>query len=329
MKVLFVNLFWDAAACSYLQHQAINKHTDWEARHFRGVQTFYSGVDMGAENYNREELLRAIREADVIEFCSAEHQRQKEAEAAISNQIPNFTFGFDWGRETKGKVRIYHDYNSFPGYWGDRAEDKSVWSRKKDIGYAAIFSSIPQSILFYEDCIYIPDVVDEQAPEYTPNNDRNFDRIMLGHYPTGGKNNKNTMELRAALTGRDIDTDITNKTVFHAELLARKRKINLAFDALWRGFHGMTTVENMALGIPTMCNIDSSFWPAFEECFGTKENPFVCVKDSNDIGKMLDLFKMNLSLLREKAKDCREFAEKHWSFKNIANRIVSKYEGLS
>lgn len=325
MNVLFVNLFWCAAGVSISQSKAINKHTNWKARHFRAIPTFGYETDITPENYNRDEFLALVEAADVIEFCSAHHHRQAESE-----QHAPFRFGFKWADVLKKQRLVYHDYNSFVGHWKERADAKDLWNLRKEIGYDAIFSSIPQAVNIYDGCVYIPDVVDELSPEYTPDPKRDFSKVILGHYPTGGGNNKNTEELQKALQICPVQTDIAYPPIQHTDLLRRKRKINLAFDALWRGFHGMTTVENMALGIPTMCRIDKDFWPEFNKCFEIDGGaPFVLVEDENDIAKMLAFYGGNARFrLQATAEECRKFALEKWSFKNIANRIVREYEKL-
>jgi len=328
MQVLFANLFWDAAGCSGLQCRAVNRHTGWDARHFRGVKTFYGIPDMGAEKYCRDELVAVIEAADVVEFGSAEHQRQAEAEARIQNDVPGFRYGFDWGEITKNKVRIYHDYNSFPGQWRERAADKAVWTRKGDVGYDAIFSSIPQAVHIYKDCEYVPDIVPEYAEEYAPCLNRGFGEVVLGHYPTGGGNNKNTDELKRALAIEPVRADVTEKTIFYNELLERKHKINLGFDAIWRGFHGMTGVENLALGIPTMCGIDDCFYPVFKDFHETDFEPFDAVADVAGVVATIRKYKNDLGLLDNRCSAVRGFMESVWSFAGVAQKIVKKYERI-
>lgn len=324
MNVLFINLFWCAAGVSINQCRAINKHTNWKARQFRAIPTFDFDTDITPENYNKDEFLALVEKADVIEFCSAHHHRQAESEGHTK-----FRFGFKWADVLKNQTLIYHDYNSFIGHWQERATAKDLWNLRKEIGYDSIFSSIPQAVNIYDGCIYIPDVVDELSPEYTPDDNRDFSKIILGHYPTGGGNNKNTDDLMAAIKQcKPIQCDIVPPPIKHPELLRKKRKINLGFDALWRGFHGMTTVENLALGVPTMCRIDKHFWPQFEECFKTDVRPFLCVEDSYGIAEEIRKIQAHPQVLGLYAELCRDFMVKHWSFKNVAQRIVEQYEKL-
>lgn len=322
MNVFFINLFWDAACCSYFQHEAINKHTNWKARHFRAIRTFYENKDLTVENYNKDEFVSLIESADIIEFCSAHHHRQDEAENLIRQTYPKFSFGFRFDDVLKNKVKVYHDYNSFSGQWEDRAKEKDYWDTKKQIGYDAIFSSIPQSIFFYNECIYIPDVFEHRDIK------RDFSEVVLGHFPTGGGNNKNTEELKRAINLEPVKSIIPSKTIYHNELLKEKNKINIAFDALWRGFHGMTTVENIAMGIPTMCRIDFSFWQAYKEFFQTDFNPFENVSNEIEIAECLKKYKNNLDMLKERSEKIAEFGRDIWSYKNVANKIVQTYERI-
>lgn len=319
MQVFFINLAWDAAGCSYKQAEAINMHTDWKARHFRAVKTFYDDLDLGPENYNKDEFISIIESSDILHFCSADH----------SYNSPH-NFDFDWDDLVKDKIKIFHDYNSFMGRWDERAKAKDVWTRKDDIGYNAIFSSIPQATQIYKDCIYIPDVVNELSEEYTPSN-INRRNIIIGHFPTGGGNNKNTNELKWACIQYNKTGDVSYRIyteIPHKQVIKIKKQCTMGFDALWRGFHGMTTVENIALGIPTMTAIDGCFEKVFKEFHQTDIFPFEVTNTKEDIYNCIKDYVHNPELLEERSKLVRQFAIEKWSYKNIANRIVEEYGKL-
>ena len=319
MKTFFINLAWDAAGCSFKQAEAINLYTDWEARHFRAIKTFYDDLDLGPENYDKDEFISIIEESDILHFCSADH-----------HYFSLHDFGFDWNDIVKDKVKIFHDYNSFPGRWDERASLKDIWYRKDDLGYDAIFSSIPQAIKIYKDCVYIPDVVNELSEDYTPS-DIDRKKIIIGHFPTGGGNNKNTEEFKWAFmqfyTPHNIRYRIYTDRP-HKEIIKIKKECTMGFDALWRGFHGMTTVENIALGIPTMTSVDGCFERVFKEFHQTDIFPFEEVDTKEDIVACIQKYLDDPESLEERSKEIRNFAVNTWSYSNIANRIVEEYEKL-
>jgi len=321
VQTFLINMAWDGAGCAYKQADAINTHTDWTARHFRAVKTFYEELDIGPENYNKEEFLSIIENSDILHFCAATH----------SYDSPH-DFGFDWKDVIKDKILIFHDYNSFPGRWNERVREKDHWNKREEIGYDAIFSSIPQATLIYKDCVYIPDTVNELAERYTPSN-INRREIVLGHFPTGDSNNKNTHELNQAI----YTLANTHKIMFHTEirrelshndLMKIKKRCTLGFDALWRGFHGMTTVENLALGIPTLTSIDGNFEEVFKEFHQTDTFPFEIVFTVEDVVNCLKEYAEYPERIEERSNIARKFMVDKWSYKNIANRIVEEYEKL-
>lgn len=331
MKTLFINIAWDAAGCSFKQAEAINLHTEWKARHFRYVKTFYDHSDIVPENYNKEEFMQLIREADILHFCSIPH---------VKNLFPNFkgfenwfSFGFDWNELVKDKIKILHDYQSFHGRWSERAEKKDYWDIADKIGYQAVFSSIPQASYIYKDCVYIPDVVNSESEEYTPSESFNTEGIILAHFPTGEPNRKNTNELLEAIKivkdkyNITVDTRIT-RDIPHKEIIKLKKESNLGFDAFWRGFHGMTTIENLALGIPTMTSADANFKEVFKEFHKTDFFPFEEVNNTNDIVECIKFYGNNLNELEKRSKLIREFMLNTWNYKNIANKIVQEYEKI-
>lgn len=324
MQTLFINPAWDAAGCSYKQAEAINLHTTWKARHFRAVHTYYEDHDIVPENYDKDEFIEIIKQSDVLHFCSAIHSYESTHD-----------FGFNWTDHIQGKVLIFHDYNSFMGKWSERSTEKDLWNKRKEIGYNAIFSSIPQANRIYEGCVYIPDTVNELSDLYTPLPiDRS--KLILGHFPTGNevvRNNKNTDDLLEALELMkvcdriNIDNEIT-AGLFHKELMAVKKRCTFGFDALWRGFHGMTTVENLALGIPTMVGIDGNFEQVFKEFHSTDVFPFEPVSNVVTIIKTIKKYYNDPALLVARQKEVRQFMVDKWSYKNIANRIIKEYEKI-
>jgi hypothetical protein len=320
LKTLLVNPAWDAAGVSIRQCKAINKYTNWEARHFRSTPTFNYATDITPENYKVDEFVSLIEQSDIIHFCSA---------TPIYNTC-TMNWGFDWNPLLKNKVVIFHDYCSFPGHWRDRAEAKDFWNRKEEMGWSAIFSSIPQAVHIYKDCVYIPDIVDEKSEEFELSN-RSFDKVKLCYFPTGGGNNKNQAEFSQAMNqvskNHKIETIITNGQS-NSMVLNMKKRANLGFDALWREYHGMTTVENLALGIPTMCNISSEFVVEFNKFFQTDFFPFELVTNVTDIVSCISNYANNLDLLELRSKAVRQFMFEHWSAENIAKRIVKEYEKL-
>lgn len=320
MKTLLINPAWDAAGVSIRQAKAINKYTNWEARHFRHTPTFGYDTDIIPENYKVEEFIELVRSSDVIHFCSA----------TPFYNTNNMNWGFDWKPELKNKLVVFHDYCSFPGHWRDRANAKDYWEAKTKIECDVIFSSIPQAVHIYKDCVYIPDIVDESEAPFQVNPNKPYDMIHLGHFSTGGGNNKNTDELRSAISrfGHKINLTIpASSSLMNRDVINLKQNVNLGFDALWREYHGMTTVENLALGIPTMCNISNEFYPPFNEFFGTTFDPFERVQSVQDIVDTLNKYS-NMELLKIRSQEVRKFMEEHWSASYVVNKIVKKYEEL-
>ena len=316
MNILFINPAWDAACCSYRQAAAIKKYTSHSVRHFRAVKTFYDTFDIGPENYNRDEFVALVEQADILHFCSATHDYASPHD-----------WGFGWKDFIGKKRKVFHDYNSFPGYWKDRYTSKDHWNKRRDIGYDAIFSSIPQANYIYDECVYVPDLVDELDPWFTPDLNREMAYLRLCHFPTGGGNNKNTEELTAAMRDYPVYNTMV-QGVSNKVVLEIKKQSNFGFDAIWRGFHGATTVENLALGIPTMCNIEPEFDEIFNKYFGVEESPFEHVRTVEDITKTLRKYACDGALLRSRCEYVRQFMITKWSARNIACNIVKEYEKL-
>lgn len=324
MKTLFINPAWDAAGCSWKQSDAINKHTDWSARHFRTVNTYNFQSDITPKNYNKDEFISLIEEADILHFCSATHDWPVHSR--------QFKWGFNWNDFIGRKVKIFHDYCSFTGTWEERAKDKTYWNKAQEIGYNAIFTSIPQAAAnVYNGGIYIPDTVDENSPQFTPEENRDFSVLNIGHWPTGGDNNKNTMEFEEACKIAKQSVHFTGgkrPNSNHYGIMKDKRDFNFGFDALWRGYHGMTTVENLALGIPTMCRMDNEFKKRFAEHFQTDEFPFEQTEDVTGLVEVIKKYASTVNLLKERCHKVRKFMEEKWSYKNVANTIIGEYEKL-
>ncbi|MCK4260840.1 MAG: hypothetical protein KAX49_17820 [Halanaerobiales bacterium] len=320
MRSLFVNPAWDAAGASWQLAQAINKYTNWDTRHFRVQATLGFSSDLVSEAYNRDEFVAILDEADVVHFCSAIHD------------YVSIDWGFDWIEKLKGKTKIFHDFCSFLGHWEERAKAKDLWTKCTDINYDAIFSSVPQAVYIYDGCFYIPDVVDIYSEEFKPV-PWEFNQVIIGHFPTGEKNNKNTIELKQAIANvqREIRVGfvtVPSSSLVHSDCLRLKKATNLGFDALWRGYHGMTTVENLAMGIPTMVHLDPAFYPVFKEFFGTDLEPFENVNGIPEIISTIENYAHDLNILKARSIEVRAFIEKVWNPEVIAKRCVEQYEKL-
>jgi len=319
MKTLLVNPAWDAAGVSIQQCKAINKYTNWKARHFRAVPTFNYETDLVGERYNKDEFVQLAKDSDVIHFCSCPHTYKD-----------HFDFGIDWSDIFKNKIVILHDYAFFEVRWTSLRDSKELWNRKEQLGYDDIWSSLPQGNYIFKDCYYMPDIVNENEDIF--NNTKSFNNIILGHFPTGGSNRKNTNELNLALAevrnaGICLET-IIKSGVSNIEILNIRKRMNLGFDALWRGFHGMTTVENLAMGVPTMVNIEPEFIPIFKECFNSDFFPFEQVATVDEIKNTIIKYAKNLEELKHRSNEVKSFMINNWSSKNIANKIVNRYEYL-
>ena len=90
----------------------------------------------------------------------------------------------------------------------------------------------------------------------------------------------------------------------------------------------MTTVENLALGIPTMCRMDGDFQVRFTEFWQTDRFPFEHVENGIEILKTIKRYANNLDKLEYRAGEVRKFMEDYWSYENVAKIIVSEYEKL-
>jgi len=319
MKTFLINPAWDAAGVSIRQANAINKYTNWKARHFRAIPTFNYPTDMIGEKYNKDEFISVVKESDVIHFCSCPHTYTKE-----------FNFGVNWSELLKNKVVILHDYAFFEVRWTVLRDSKEKWNLKQQLGYNDIWSSLPQGVHIFKDCYYMPDVVDETEDMFKADI-RTFDCVKIGHFPTGDGNRKNTNELNAAIQIVKYKVNIESiieRGIANEEIIKIKQRINLGFDALWRGFHGMTTVENLAMGIPTMVNIEPEFIPVFMECFQTNFLPFERTSNVSDIANTIITYAKDLESLKQRSLAVKDFMRNTWSAKNIALKITNRYEKL-
>jgi hypothetical protein len=310
MKVLMVNSFWDAANCSYRQAQAVNKYVPGvQVRHFRHIETYYRDtVDINASNYNRDEFYHICEESDIIHACSS------------PVGTGDFNFGFDWA-DFKHKPHIFGDYCSFTGAW---VSGNPCW----DVTGYHVWSSVPQSWWTYRGSPalswwYAPDLVDETLPEFTPDPDRDYSRLNLVYIPSGGP--KNQDDMNEALRRHPCYGSVKwQANTPNSEVLRLKNLCNLSFDCIWRGYHGATTVENLSLGIPTMCGIDASFWDQFYSVFQIDMNLFEIVQNVDDIVKTLEKYE-DLDRLRARSIEIRQFFEQKWSAKRLAERMAIKW----
>ena len=326
-KVLFINTAWDPADCSRRQAEAINKCSElWTSRHIRITPTFYNDYDVTANNYNRDEFVSLIEEADILHFCGGYVPEYKHLHEFNKKFDAKFNWGFEWYPMIKKKTKIFHDYCSWDNHWGTHSDSGKFIDMKDDIKYDAIFSSVPQASTFIYDCKYIPDVVN--IDKYAPVNIEDS-KVVISHFPTGGGNRKNTVEFKQGIA--DLPNDIVmNETGAnrHEEIIDLKKQSTMGFDAIWRGFHGATTVENLAMGIPTMVGQDETFKFLFSKFFDTSVYPFEIVQTAAAIHNTIVTYNNNPDAFVARRKLVRRFMETRWNEKTISDAIVKEYEKL-
>ena len=315
MKILSIGNF-DPAGISIMLAKAINGYTEHTCR-----SIVVSDVSWGWEHDiiidkvrdDFEEVRSLIEEADVLHFNNGDWDDM-------------FFFGpIKWKDHIWGKkVVVYHI--------GDGSLNSSRRYNEKYRGmHVGVLASTPRIGKLHEGAVVIPCPFIPNDPVYKPSK-RNCDGIVrVCHSPTD-QLSKNTDLFRSVMNkirgqyGNVEEVLITGKA--HAECLQTKRMCDISFDLIYhQGFFGMSGLESMSLGIPTLAYVSESELAGYKEILECDDLPIVNVTPDTLYDEILELVCDDEKRQRI-GQASRKWVEKYWCEQKCARRFIEFYETL-
>jgi glycosyltransferase involved in cell wall biosynthesis len=221
--------------------------------------------------------------------------------------------------------KVVHHHHGEPAF---RADPRRFAERELALGRRAIVST-PDLAALYPEAEWIPNPVPLHDPDYRPRGEYNHRyEIFVGHSPTR-KDLKNTTEFREVfgrlarrrprLRGRVIENTP------HRECLRLKKGCDIFFDHM-QGYFGVSSLEALSQGVPTIAGLDSWNLERIRAFAGRDEIPWVLARDSAELERRIEDLADDLALREEIGRASRAWMEACWNEEKIARRLAAFYE---
>jgi glycosyltransferase involved in cell wall biosynthesis len=200
----------------------------------------------------------------------------------------------------------------------ERPREQLAYGRRADaqvVGSYAAQHYVPEAIV-------IPPGLELSRFQPVPAVER--ERVRVVHAPSD-KEKKGTEYVIAACKQLPVDLDIVHG-VPNAEALARYADADIVIDQVLRDWHGVFTIESMALGKPVVTSLDEEAVRETEAAFGV-DLPVVAATKDNLVEKLRPLVESFEERKRLGAAG-RAYVERVHDIDKIAGRLIELYESL-
>lgn len=221
---------------------------------------------------------------------------------------------------------IVHHHHGEPPF---RVDPRRFAAREQRLGRAAIVST-PDLARLYPEAAWVPNPVPLGEPDYRPVPVRGTDeRIRVGHSPTRRelKNTAEFLRVMTRLAARDPRLrPVVIENERHRECLRRKRDCQIFFDHM-QGYFGVSSLESLSQGVPTIAGIDDWNRDALARFTGTAELPWVLAHDAAALAERIRWLANEPDARRELGLASRHWMERCWTPPRIVDALLSVYAG--
>jgi len=298
---------------------AINRHTPHtcrlvtlETRYNHGWKADLHLPDL--DPYGLCEVEHLLKTSDVFHF----HMTADE----------DVAFGPFLPRDYMAGKLIVHHHHGHPDFRGNPEKYRAKYRER---GRKKIMVATPDLMRLCPEAHWMPNFVPQDEPLLLPMGGKprapGEGPVLVGHSPTR-KDLKNTDDLirsMAELAAADepVELDMIDNAP-NAECLRRKRRCHVVFDHL-QGYYGVSSLEALSQGVPTISGLDAWNRGKIEEFTGTDDLPWVVASPANLTATLRDLIH-DPDRREDIGKKSREFIEQRWSDRIAAQRLARFYE---
>lgn len=150
------------------------------------------------------------------------------------------------------------------------------------------------------------------------------ERVRIVHAPSNPER-KGTKYVEEACAQLPVDLDIVHG-VQNEEAVRRYREADIVVDQLLRDWHGLFTIESMAMGKPVVTSLDAEAVRWTEEAFGVKVPIVAATKD--DLAEKLAPLVESFELRKQLGEAGRAYVEKIHDIEGTADRLLDIYARL-
>lgn len=211
---------------------------------------------------------------------------------------------------------IVHHHHGEPPF---RADPRPF--REKERGRAALVST-PDLLKLHPEATWIPNPVPLDDPRLQPVAKRN-PRVRVGHSPTRVEL-KNTDDFIAATERLDLERVIIQNTAWE-QCLETKRGCDLFFDHM-QGYYGMSSLEALAQGVPTIAGLDDWNIDHLKDFTGADDLPWVIARDRAALRAAIRSLAHDPAARAAIGAASRRWMERYWTEESIGGRLAAWYE---
>jgi hypothetical protein len=304
----------DPAGTGIAFAQALNRHTPHRCRLVTTEirYNFLYEKDLHVPWLSRfDELERVLAEADAFHFHMAADEHLQ-----LGPYRPR-----DFGCK-----KMVHHHHGEPAF---RADPRRFAERELALGRRAIVCT-PDLWKSYPEAEWVPNLVPLDDPDYRPRGEYNHRyEIFVGHSPTR-KELKNTAEFREvaarlALRNPRLRLRIIENTP-HRECLRLKKGCDVFFDHM-QGYYGVSSLEALSQGVPTVAGLDEWNLRCVRE-FAGEEPPWVLARTPAELECRIEGLAADLDYREFIGRSSRSWMERCWTEAKVARRLARVYESL-
>lgn len=323
MKIAMVCQLFDPALAAERLYRAINRYTKHSCRLVVGRKTILKGEDGKDFQFNRTEdvmlsgweevrkVEQLLKDMDIIHF--------HDVDWAYDTGPPSI----NWKAVLPGKKLVWHGHG---GAWLLNPGEKTRTCR--EAGATMVTCSALDAVVAPE-VRWMPNVVELEKIRVA---DRDWDeKIKVGMAAfKGGQLYKGV-----GVWKEYIFDWIPNREAFefrivwgvrNEECLKRRSGDHITIDNITQGFHGLAGLEGLAMGHAVIVRLDPVVKQGWEERFPGL--PMIDVVGMDHAAQWLTKLEKDRNLLKDTALGGRDWMDKHFTEKQIAEEWINLYESL-
>ncbi|MBA3366346.1 MAG: glycosyltransferase family 4 protein [Actinobacteria bacterium] len=172
------------------------------------------------------------------------------------------------------------------------------------------------------DALVVPPGIDLSA--FTPVPPVERERVRIVHAPSN-LDRKGTQYVEEACRELPVELDIVHG-VPNIEAVKRYRDADIVIDQVLRDWHGLFTIESMAMGKPVVTSLDEEAVRRTEEAFGLEMPVTRATKD--DLAERLWPLVRSFEERKRIGAESRAYVEQVHDIDKMADRLLQIYAGL-
>lgn len=306
---------------------ALNTHTEHCARlatlETRYTHAFTPDIHLpDAQQADLDELADAFRTADVLHFHMTADECTRFGPFLPLDYLP-------------GKMLVHHHH----GHPDFRGNPEKYQEKYRKLARRNLLVSTPDLLHLLPGACWQPNVVPVHDPAYLPagwraahdEGARPAGPLRIGHSPTR-KDLKNTDEFLAVTARLAADASLPASQMVlmddipHRDCLRLKRGCDIFFDHM-QGYFGMSSLEALSQGVPTVAGLDDWNLRHIEE-FSGLSSPWLRAADADELYACLQALLQDAPARLERGAVSRCFMETGWNDARVVARLDAFYRNL-